>query len=239
MRAIASRNCGSGALLIWTAIATAGSPARSEPPLPPVRPPPSELQTPDNRAPPIAVGACLAELRANHVEAEAVASPPASLADCGVADPVRLTAIRLANGATLDLPGRPVLDCAFAGTFAAFARDLVAPLGAATLGAPVVALETGPGYECRGRNRIAGAKTSAHGEGVAIDVSAILFADRRRVVVAHQADAQEILFVRTMRRAACGWFSTVLGPGSDPAHADHIHLDVLRHGASDNYRICD
>jgi hypothetical protein len=42
-----------------------------------------------------------------------------------------------------------------------------------------------------------------------------------------------------MRQAACGWFTTVLGPGADAAHAEHVHFDVLRHGASDNYRICE
>ena len=170
--------------------------------------------------------------------AEAVAAPPASLPDCGVADPVRVASIRLADGSTLDLPGRPLLDCPFAADFAGFARDLVAPLGAAMLGAPVVALETGPGYECRGRNQVPGAKTSAHGQGIAIDVSAVVLADRRRVAVARQADAREEAYLRAARRAACGWFTTVLGPGSDAAHADHLHLDALRHGASGDYRIC-
>jgi hypothetical protein len=38
--------------------------------------------------------------------------------------------------------------------------------------------------------------------------------------------------------AACGWFTTILGPGSDPAHADHLHVDIQQHGSSDRYRIC-
>ena len=38
--------------------------------------------------------------------------------------------------------------------------------------------------------------------------------------------------MQTMRRAGCGWFTTILGPG-DPDHADHFHFDILRHGASD------
>jgi hypothetical protein len=168
-----------------------------------------------------------------------VAAPPHPLADCGVAAPVRLTSLRLSDGATLDLPGRPILDCEFAITFANFARNLLAPLGEASLGAPVAALDTGPGYECRGRDQVVGAKTSAHGKGIAIDVVAILLADRRRVAIGRAAYPQEASFVQTMRRAACGWFTTVLGPGSDAAHADHLHFDVLRHGASDNYRICE
>jgi hypothetical protein len=168
-----------------------------------------------------------------------VAAPPHPLADCGVAAPVRLTSLRLPGGATLGLPGRPILDCEFAITFAAFVRDLLAPLGQATLGAPVAALDTGPGYECRGRDQVVGAKTSAHGKGIAIDVVAILFADRRRVAIGRPANPEEASFVQTMRRAACGWLTTVLGPGSDAAHADHLHFDILRHGASDDYRICE
>jgi hypothetical protein len=234
------------AFLLVGAAALSGAPARGEPPLPPVRPP--DLQREPDRPAPAALppapsapasGACLAKLRADRVEAEAIAEPAATLADCGIAEPVRLTSIGLAGGATLDLPGRPTLDCAFAATFAEFARDVTAPLGVSMLGSPVVALDTGPGYACRGRNQVQGAKTSAHGEGVAIDVAAILLADKRRVAIAEQAGAEETLFVRTMRRAACGWFTTVLGPGSDPSHATHLHLDTLRHGATDNYRICE
>ena len=41
-----------------------------------------------------------------------------------------------------------------------------------------------------------------------------------------------------IRVAACGWFTTVLGPGSDAAHAEHLHVDILQHGSSDRYRIC-
>jgi hypothetical protein len=238
------------ALLICAAIAPSIMSAQAQsPPWPPVRPAPppaappqpapaSPAATPSTSAA-NAAGGCLAKLRANNVEAEAVAAPPHPLADCGVAAPVRLTSLRLSGGATLDLPGRPILDCEFAITFADFVRNLLAPLGQATLGAPVAALDTGPGYECRGRDQVVGAKTSAHGKGIAIDVIAFLFVDRRRVAIGRPANPQEASFVQTMRRAACGWFTTVLGPGSDAAHADHLHFDVLRHGASDNYRICE
>ena len=114
----------------------------------------------------------------------------------------------------------------------------MAPLGEAMLGATVVALDTGPGYYCRNVDRVSGAKVSPHGKGIAIDVSAILLADRRRLAVGHEASPQEALFMQTMRRAGCGWFTTILGPG-DPDHADHFHFDILRHGSSDNYRICE
>jgi hypothetical protein len=44
--------------------------------------------------------------------------------------------------------------------------------------------------------------------------------------------------VDSVRAAACGWFTTVLGPGSDAEHTDHLHVDIALHGTSDRYRIC-
>jgi hypothetical protein len=146
--------------------------------------------------------------------------------------------VGLHGGAKLDLPAHPLLDCSFAVVFAGFLRDLVAPLGEAMLGAAVVALDTGPGYYCRSADQVPGAKVNPHGKGIAIDVAAILLADRRRLAVGHEASPPEALFMQTIRRAGCGWFTTILGPG-DPDHADHFHFDILRHGASDNYRICE
>jgi hypothetical protein len=137
------------------------------------------------------------------------------------------------------LPDRPIINCAFAQVFADYARNLVAPLAASMLGGPIASIATGPGYECRGRNRVAGAKISAHGRGNAIDITSIALVDGRKVGVESQRDATEVSFVRAIRIAACGWFTTVLGPGADAAHATNMHLDIERHGSSDRYRICD
>jgi hypothetical protein len=249
-------SAGFGAFLFWV-LGTVSASAQAHPPLPPVRPP--ELTPPKSSwapppapavpAPPsspagpsvqpqAAAEACLEELKASHVEAEAASSPGASPNDCSIVAPVRITSIGLHGGAKLDLPAHPLLDCSFALVFAGFLRDLVAPLGEAMLGATVVALDTGPGYYCRDVDRVSGAKVNPHGKGIAIDVSAILLADRRRIAVGHEASPQEALFMQTMRRAGCGWFTTILGPG-EPDHADHFHFDILRHGATDNYRICE
>jgi len=243
---------GFGAILLCV-LGTPSASAQAQRPLPPVRPPklslpPKSSATPPATpaapassslpAPPQAVAeACLEELKTSHVEVELAAPPEASLNDCSIAAPVRIASIGLPGGTKLDLPAHPLLDCAFAVAFAGFLRDLVAPLGEARLGASVVAVDTGPGYYCRSVDRVPGAKVSPHGKGLAIDVSAILLADRRRIAVGREASPQEALFMQTVRRAGCGWFTTILGPG-DPDHADHFHFDILRHGASDNYRIC-
>jgi hypothetical protein len=35
------------------------------------------------------------------------------------------------------------------------------------------------------------------------------------------------------------YFTTILGPGSNASHADHLHFDLGLHGKTANYRICE
>jgi hypothetical protein len=101
------------------------------------------------------------------------------------------------------------------------------------------AVHTGPGLECRHRNRAVSGKLSAHAEGLAIDIAAFELADGSRLNIKPTGQPEQGRAVlETVRRAGCGWFTTILGPGSDAAHADHLHVDVQQHGSSDRYRIC-
>ncbi len=214
-----------------------------EPPLPPPRPP--EVAAPDKAPaeppPPApkadAASTCLGELIADGVSAEAATAPPMSAEGCGVDAPVRLSLI-IADGGAVSLPDRPVVACEFAAVLADYVRHIVAPLGRATLHAKVTAIETGPGYDCRTQDRIAGAKISAHATGLAVDFMAITLADKRHILVERQTGADEASYFRAIRTAACGWFTTVLGPGSDSFHANNMHLDIEPHGSSASYRIC-
>ena len=95
----------------------------------------------------------------------------------------------------------------------------------------VASIETGPGYGCRTRDRIAGAKISAQAKGLAVDFMAIAFADKRRVLIERQAGARRPISARCGRPLAAGSL-TVLGPGSDSFHAANMHLDIEPHGAS-------
>ncbi len=160
------------------------------------------------------------------------------MAGCGIEAPVRLTSIK-AGDDVVALPDHPLVACAYATVLADYVRLIVAPLGQAMLGARVAAIETGPGYECRTQDRVAGAKISAHARGLAVDFMAIGFADRRRVLVERQTGAEEAAYFRALRTAACGWFTTVLGPGSDAYHANNMHLDIEQHGSARSYRICE
>jgi hypothetical protein len=216
-----------------------------EPPLPPPRPPElgAPAKAPEAPPPPApaaptadAASTCLAKLTASGAAAEAASSPATSVEGCGIESPARLSSI-MAEGEIVSLPDRPLVACEFALALADYVRLIVAPLGQAMLHAKVAAIETGPGYTCRTQDRIAGAKISAHGHGLAVDFAAITFADKRRVLVERQTGADEASYFRAMRTAACGWFTTVLGPGSDSFHASNMHLDIEQHG-SGSYRIC-
>ncbi len=227
-----------------------GAAMGQQPPLPPPRPTglaapaPAEAPAPQpaSQMGPEAAGAastCLAKLIATGAAAEAATVPAPAAQGCGIPSPVRLSSISVVGGDVVSLPDRPLVDCEFAAVLADYIRLIVAPLGEAMLHAKVAAIETGPGYACRTQDRIAGAKISAHAKGLAVDFVAIAFADKRRLLVERQTGADEASYFRAVRTAACGWFTTVLGPGADSFHANNMHLDVERHGSSGSYRICE
>jgi hypothetical protein len=235
-----------GALVLIIA-ARAGVAMDQQPPLPPPRPTepapaPAENagSQPVRRMGPEAAGpTCLAQLEASGVGVEAATAPAPSSEGCGIASPIRLSSVTAAGGDVVSLPDRPVLECEFAAVLADYIQLIVAPLGEALLRAKVASIETGPGYDCRTQDRVVGAKVSAHAKGLAVDFVAIAFADKRRLLVERPTGADEAAYFRAVRTAACGWFTTVLGPGADSFHANNVHMDIEKHGSSGSYRICE
>jgi hypothetical protein len=75
-----------------------------------------------------------------------------------------------------------------------------------------------------------GAAISEHAIGNALDISTFRFADGREVRVKDgwKGRPEEQGFLRTVHAAACDRFSTVLAPGADAFHYDHIHVDLAR-----------
>jgi len=151
---------------------------------------------------------------------------------------VRLEAI-VVDGAEIAWPDRPLVACSFAVTLAGFTRDAAQPLAKSLAGRPLTAFGTGGGFECRGRNRAAGARISAHGQGLAVDIAWFAFQGGGRERVEAPGGEPAVRFVAALRKAACGWFTTVLGPGSDAAHTDHLHLDREPRGRNGESRLCE
>jgi len=163
-----------------------------------------------------------------------VPEPPVKGAgECGIADPVRLEAVLLPGQARVAINPPAVLRCDMATAVSHWIRDDMAP-AAARLGAPLRGIENFDSYDCRGRNRVFGAKMSEHGRGNALDIKAVKLESG---VIAHLTDPHVAKAVRTdLRRSACERFMTVLGPGSDGYHENHIHVDLAERRS--DYRMC-
>ena len=157
---------------------------------------------------------------------------------CTIETPVRLKSLTVPGGRTVLLSDSPTVSCAFAERFTDWIGELASPLAAATI-APLKAVRTGPGFVCRNRNHEAQGRLSAHAVGLAIDIAGFELSDGSTLTVVEAKDSARMQVLSTMRTAACGWFTTILGPGSDEAHATHWHLDIMKHGQNGTYRICE
>jgi hypothetical protein len=194
-----------------------------------------------NRSPAAEADSCAARLSSAGITVEGPgemqrASDPA----CSIDDPVRLISVidPALPARRIFFPDKPLLACAMAGRVARFSADIAAPLALGVFGKELAAVATGPGFECRPRNRQAGAKPSSHGRGLAVDIASIALHGGAKVIVAAPAGPLDTRFLAALRAAACGSFNTVLGPGSDAAHADHIHLDMEPRGRDGRSKFC-
>jgi hypothetical protein len=152
---------------------------------------------------------------------------------CGGEDLVRLEAVVLPDKRQVSVKPAAILRCAMASAIADWVRTDVTGL-AAGLGTEPVVLDNFDSYECRGFNRVAGAHLSEHGHANALDVRAIKLANGQSIGLTDRTVARDLR--ETVLRQVCARFMTVLGPGSDGYHEDHIHLDLMeRHN---NYKIC-
>lgn len=173
---------------------------------------------------------CLAELGATGAQFTPLPDRyPA--AGCSQINTVQLQRLPGDNGAFAATNLGPVA-CPLASAFTAWARFGVDRAARQILGAPLASIETYGSYSCR---NIAGSnRRSAHATSEAIDVSAFVLADGRRISVAQdwRGDEGEREFLRVIHRSACKRFGTVLGPDYDSAHADHFHLEKVIDGRS-------
>jgi hypothetical protein len=152
---------------------------------------------------------------------------------CGGEDLVRLEAIVLPDRRQVSVKPAAILRCTMASAVADWIRTDVAPL-ATSLGSAISDLDNFDSFECRGRNRIVGARLSEHGRANALDVRAFKLVNGRSISLTDRNVPRELR--ETVLHSVCARFSTVLGPGSDWYHEDHIHLDLMERRG--NYRIC-
>ncbi len=130
--------------------------------------------------------------------------------------------VSVSPAATLACPLVSVLDQWIAGA--------VQPAALKWLGSPVVEIKQISAYSCRGMNGNPNARISEHAFGNALDIASFTLADGRKITVKNgwHGTPEEQAFLRDVQGAACSEFTTVLAPGSNVYHYDHIHVDLMR-----------
>jgi hypothetical protein len=159
---------------------------------------------------------------------------------CGMTRPLKVSA--LADG-KVAVDKTLIIDCPMIPALEAWLNDIVQPDAEARFGQKVVTLNVFGAYSCRSVDNIAGAQLSEHAFGNAVDVAGFTLADGRTLSFVRDwknGDTQEAAFLHEAHAGACQYFNTVLGPGADVFHYNHIHLDLANHGATNTgpRRIC-
>jgi len=170
---------------------------------------------------------CLAELGATH--ATFTPLPDRYFGGgCTNVGTVKLDSLAT-DHASMTLGNLGPVTCNLADTFAAWARFGVNRAAIQILGSRVVKIETFGSYSCR---NVAGtSRLSGHATANAIDVSAFVLEDGRRITVLGDWDggtSAERRFLRVVHDSACKRFGTTLGPDYNSAHKNHFHLEADR-----------
>ena len=180
--------------------------------------------------------ACLSQKLVRQTAYMALTSEISGPGTCGMTKPFKVAAfgdgaVGLTTRATLACPIIPQID--------GWLATIVQPAASTYFGVSVIEVKSGS-YACRSRNNQRGARLSEHSFGNALDVMAFRLSDGREVTIAKgwrgTPDEQE--FLREVFVGACQHFTTVLGPGADPFHYDHFHLDLARHDPRGERRVC-
>ena len=156
---------------------------------------------------------------------------------CGLTEPFLVGALA---SDTVQLDTAATLDCSMIVALDEWVEKVVEPVAKARFGQGVAGIDTMGSYSCRGMNGQAGASISEHAFGNALDIGGFRLADGRRVTVVRdwtRGDEQSQAFLRDVHAGACESFTTVLGPGSNAFHYNHIHVDLAQHGRSSRH-IC-
>lgn len=163
--------------------------------------------------------ACRARLEALGANFEE-APPEASTNGCALPYPIRLKRL----SASIDLEPDAVINCATAETAVRFTTGVIAPAAESAFGEELATIGQASAYVCRPRNGTR--KLSEHAFGNALDIARFTMVGGTAVAVEPAPPARNAEFLAAVRKAACGPFKTVLGPGSDADHALHFHFDL-------------
>ncbi len=158
----------------------------------------------------------------------------------GSSEIVPMGPTRMASLATSASVAPPAtLACPIVSALDRWITESVQPAAQKWFGEPVTGIKQISAYSCRGMNGNPNAHISEHAFGNALDIAAFTLADGRVVSVERgwHGSPEEQGFLRDVQGAACDLFTTVLAPGSNVYHYNHIHVDLMRRASG--RRICE
>jgi hypothetical protein len=150
---------------------------------------------------------------------------------CGTPAPIAISEV-----ARIGINPPATVNCDFARALHDWLSQSVQPQAKKQVGASIVAIRNASSYACRRRNNAASGKLSEHAKANALDIAAFDFSRKAEITVAGGTSGllQRVglsgkgNFMAAVRKSACRYFNTVLGPGSDRYHGDHFHVDLMK-----------
>lgn len=164
--------------------------------------------------------ACRERLKTLGVEFEEHQAESNPEIGCSIPYPIVLKTL----GKSIGIDASTELNCKMAEAAARFMVDVVQPAAKSEFGADLKSVNQASAFVCRPRNGTR--KLSEHAFGNALDIASFTLSDGKKIEVGPIPTEKDGMFLNTVRKAACGPFKTVLGPGSDADHALHFHLDL-------------
>ena len=160
-------------------------------------------------------------------------SVPAALSQPGSPLPLESPSAPLAPPGPAVVSPPATLTCPLISTLDSWVSSGIQPAAMRWFGQGVIEIKQISAYSCRPMNGQTGAPISEHAFGNALDIAGFTLADGRKVTVREgwYGLPADRAFLHDVQAAACRLFATVLAPGSNAFHTDHIHVDLARHAS--------
>jgi hypothetical protein len=166
----------------------------------------------------------------NYGAPNALPPPAQAPAANGPIPPLGPPALTTASVGPVAVRPAATLACPLVAELDKWISDAVQPAALRWFGRPVVEIKQISSYSCRGMNGNPNAHISEHAFGNALDIAEFDLADGHRISVQYgwHGSPEEQGFLRDVQGAACQDFATVLAPGANVYHYNHIHVDLMR-----------
>ncbi|HEX5509372.1 MAG TPA: extensin family protein [Pseudolabrys sp.] len=135
-----------------------------------------------------------------------------------------------ASNAMAQVTPPATLACPLVSALDHWVAEGVQPAAMRWFGSPVIEIKQISSYSCREMVGSGTSTISEHAFGNALDVAGFTLADGRKITVKDgwHGTPEEQGFLHDVQLSACDLFTTVLAPGYNIYHYNHIHVDLMR-----------